>query len=209
MIGMEPIALPRIVAQHDRRLQDSRITPSDLAGERARVLEFAVDLAEERRPRRAPPSVARRCSLLVLARGDECGRSAPTSHVPFEPSVQHEVVHDAAGCRPLRQRSPAPELDVVGMGADGQRADRRSMSFDQSRSRPSMSAAAGRVRWLPREHLLDSGVGQLVGRVDVERRAAGRAPPARHAEPMALREVTLERAGAVCRTGTACRPAAR
>ena len=60
-----------------------------------------------------------RVALFVLARGaTSAARSASGSHVPFEPSVQTQQVHLGAGVGPLRERRAAPELDVVGMGAD-------------------------------------------------------------------------------------------
>ena len=151
-------------------------------------------------PRAVPPGAWRRAQAV----------SASTSQVPFEPSVSTRWCTTQPACRPLGQRPAAPELDVVGMGADGQRrAMGDAMSVDQSAVRPSRSAAAGRVRWQRRQHLLRSGVGEVVGRVDVEPSSGSRTTRTRHAEAMTVREVVTERAGAVAEPERRCRPAAR
>ena len=88
MIGVEPVALPRIVAEHDLGSQ-----LADHAGDAAAGLEvaveLAVDVAEEAhlaggRRRRAGgrPRAVRPDGAAASATG-----SASASHVPFEPSV--------------------------------------------------------------------------------------------------------------------------
>ena len=63
---------------------------------------------------------ASRCSSS--RRATSAARSASGSHVPLEPSVQTQQVDLGAGVGPLGERGAAPELDVVGVGADRQHA---------------------------------------------------------------------------------------
>ena len=68
--------------------------------------------------RRAPSAAARCSSWRRATSADGVGRDVPRA---LRPVGAHEVVDDAAGRRPLGERAPGTELDVVGVGADGQR----------------------------------------------------------------------------------------
>ncbi len=136
VIGVEPVPAPRIVAQ-----QRVRPEPADDPGHLPplvdRVLQFAVDPAQEehpvvahRRRFRRPTSTdrpavddRRRRPALRLPRrhqGAQVGAGVPTA---LGPVGEDQVVDPAPGRRPLGQRGAAAELDVVGMGADGQGAE--------------------------------------------------------------------------------------
>jgi hypothetical protein len=68
---------------------------------------------------------ARRGLLLGLACRDE--RALIVGGVPgaFRPVREDEQVDVGAGCRPLGERGGAPELDIVGVCTDRERAARR------------------------------------------------------------------------------------
>src|SRR5207248_2137880 len=67
----------------------------------------------------------RRVALLLLTQGDEAGLILGRIPRPLRPVGAHEVLDLTAGRGPLGQRAAAAELDVVGMGADGQGASGR------------------------------------------------------------------------------------
>ena len=93
--------------------------------------------------------------------------SALGSHVPFEPSVQHEVVHDASGRRPLGERGAA-------------RRTRRRRDGRRSRARPT----ARRGPTVTRRPVQVGGVGCRARRTS--RRAVVGADPAAAAGPVGM-----------------------
>ena len=88
VVGVEPVALPRVVAEHDlgSQLADHA---RDLAARHEVAVELAVDVAEEAhlagRGRRRAARAAARCSSW--RRAASATGSARASHVPFDPSV--------------------------------------------------------------------------------------------------------------------------
>ena len=125
MVGVEPVALPRIVAEHDvgSQLADARARPRRGRADRCRARRRR-SRGSAPRQRRAPASrrAASRCSSW--RRGHERDRVGARVPRPLRAVGAHEVVDRAAGRGPLRQRRAAAELDVVGMGADRQRRAR-------------------------------------------------------------------------------------
>ena len=125
-----------------------RIASHDLGPGREVVLELAVDASEEetcpllvrRRDRRTGSG---RGALLVLTPGDERGGVGVGVPRALRPVRAHEVVHDRAGGSPLGERRPGAELDVVRVGADGERAARR-VEVDRRRGRQRRGVAAQR-----------------------------------------------------------------
>ena len=123
VVGVQPVALPRVVAEHDGgpQLPDPvrHLPPLAHAG-----LELAVDPAEEhalRRWRRAPAAAARCSAWRVTTSAAASVRRVPAA---LGAVGADEVVDDGAGRRPLGERGAAAELDVVGVGADGERDGR-------------------------------------------------------------------------------------
>ena len=120
VVGVQAVPLPRVVAEHDLRSQLAD-DPGDLAARRPIAVELAVDAVEEADltgPVAGQPS--RRLALLVLTPGDERRQIGVRVPRALRTVGAHEVVDDAAGGRPLGQRAAGAELDVVGVGADGQ-----------------------------------------------------------------------------------------
>ena len=148
VIGMEPVALPRVVTEHDvgPQLADD---PGDLGDRRPIARQVAVDVPEEAHLAGAVTGQpAGRLALLVLAARHELrqvGRRVPRA---LGTVGAHEVVDDAAGRRPLGQRAAGAELDVVGMGGDGQRRRR-----DGPVARPRPGRAQWRLSRLVRSHV--------------------------------------------------------
>src|SRR5579885_2234001 len=116
---MEAVALPRVVPEHD---VGPRATDHLAHGGAVRLplVELTVDDAEERDVHR--PERVRGGSLLLLARRDEVDRVALPG--PLRPVRQHEQVDLGAGIGPLRERRSTPELDVVRVCPDRERAPR-------------------------------------------------------------------------------------
>ena len=119
VIRMEPVRLPRVVGQHyvGARLADDaadRLDPASIGG------QLAVDESEQHRcvARRGPrrPPAARR------SRRDERGDVGVA--VPRALGAVGADAHgdQRTGGGPLGERGAASELDVVGMGADGEHA---------------------------------------------------------------------------------------
>ncbi len=124
VIGVQPIALPRVVAQDDTRpeLTDDQRHPSpglEIA------VQFSVDVLQESNfPRALPGESTGRLALLVLAarrKGRDVDVGVPGA---LGPVGAHQVVDGAAVGRPLGEQPTTSELDVVGMGADRQRRRR-------------------------------------------------------------------------------------
>ena len=118
VIGVQAVLLPRVVPEDDvgadRADQLAHAVDAGGVG-----LELAVDRAEEVHIVGAEGAAAARCSSLTG--GDQRGEvSVAGSQVPFEPSVSTSELDVGAGARPFRERRAAPELDVVGMGTDGE-----------------------------------------------------------------------------------------
>ena len=160
---------------------------------RPRNTHLAASAPDSRRAASRCSSWRRATSAAVSARGVPRALRAVGAH---------EVVHDAARRRPLREVPPAAELDVVGMGADRERRGRRR----RGRRRPRRSAQAGgcpgsfaAMSAVPR-----GGSGGR-GRRACRRRATGRGRRARRrrsrpvATAVACGEVARERPGAVGR----------
>ena len=85
VVGVQPVALPRVVTQHDVGLE----LPDpvrDLGALAKRRLELAVGPAKEDDIAVAAERT-RRGALLVLTRGHEPRRVLVGSHEPFDPSV--------------------------------------------------------------------------------------------------------------------------
>ena len=141
-------------------------------------------------PARSPLSRRAASRLLALAgrhqRGD-VGVGVPRA---LRAVGENEMVHTASGRRPLRQRGPAAELDVVGVGADGERRRRDGKVAadywrEWGRVDPVHLQPCGK-------HLLHQRVRQVFGCVDV----AGQQRVAAHDDALAagdgLREVSVE-----------------
>ena len=124
MVGMQAIALPRIVTEHDvgAQLADHA---GHLAAHDQIAVELAVDVIEEDHQPGVGAAQSPRClallALALLGQGGDVGVGIPRS---LGSVGADQVVHDAAGVGPLGQGCPASELDVVGMGADRQRRGR-------------------------------------------------------------------------------------
>ena len=90
MVGVQPVALPRIVAEHDLAGAARESTAATSPRVDQIAVELAVDVAEEDDdPGIDAAQSPRRLALLVLALCDErdaCRRRR--FHVPFDPSVQ-------------------------------------------------------------------------------------------------------------------------
>ena len=121
VIGVQPVALPRVVAEHDIRAQ--------LADDLGDVAHGRRDRPAGRRRRRRGSGPRRpgagqpagRLALLLAAAGDERGEVGADVPRALRAVGADEVVDDAAGGGPLGQRAAGAELDVVGVGADRQR----------------------------------------------------------------------------------------
>jgi len=73
MIGMQAISLPRIVPRDDGGFQCAD-DACDLAAQRKRAVEFAIDLLKKDHVAALRPGEAKRClALLKLASGDQSG----------------------------------------------------------------------------------------------------------------------------------------
>ncbi len=117
VVGMEAVPAPGVVGQHDIGTDEAQ-QPGDLPPGAGVVAELTVGPTEEGDV--APAEKRGGAALLLLAHGDE--HRLVLSGVPTSLRTvgQHEVVQDGARRRPLGQRGAAAELDVIGMGADGQ-----------------------------------------------------------------------------------------
>ena len=92
--------------------------PGDLPLGAGVVAELAVGPTEEGDVAAAEQGGG--APLLLFAQGDEHRLVLVGVPTPLRTVGQHEVVEHRARRRPLGQRGAAAELDVVGMGADGQ-----------------------------------------------------------------------------------------
>ena len=173
VVGVEPVALPRVVAEHDvgSELADDAC---DLAPPFERRLELAVDAAEEHDLAGGAERLGGR-ALLVLALRDQRGGVGVGVPGALRAVGEHEVRDDAARRRPLGERGAAVELDVVGVGDDGQRRRRasggRRCTAGTGRGRTGSRRAAGSFGSVPsvngsagREPV---GADEVVGDVDV------------------------------------------
>ena len=173
MVGMQPVALPRVVAEDDigRQLADDA---GDVADRGPIGDEIAVDAAEEADLAGAVAGEpAGRLALLVAATGDERRQVGVDVPRALRPVGAHEVVDDAPGRRPLGERAAGAELHIVGVGGDGQRhapaPDGRSTTRRPARAR---SAEVVQVRSQPRRQVGEERrMGEVGRRVDVERQA--------------------------------------
>ena len=141
----------------------SRTPPPTAGAARSRARRRA---SRGTRPRRWRPSAraAARCSCWRVT--TSAAVSAWGSHVPLAPSVQTRWCTTRPGRGPLGQRPAAAELDVVGVGGDGQRDPRCRQVHRRHAGR--RSPRVGRARWRPSQHLLHARPGEVVGQVDVE-----------------------------------------
>ncbi len=120
MVGVQPIALPRVVAQDDTRpeLTDDQRHPSPGL---ETAVQFSVDVLQEANlPRPLPGESTGRLALLVLTasrKGSDVDVGVPGA---LGAVGTHQVVDGAAVGRPLREQATTSELDVVGMCADRQ-----------------------------------------------------------------------------------------
>ena len=156
------------------------------------------------------------------------GRSWSGSHVPFDPSVHTRWWTTRAGRGPLGQRGPAPELDVVGVGGDGERpVGPRQVDGDRERGRVGrlIGERPGRhdCRWARApvgsttgRGLVGAGaqlgcarVGEVGGQVDVPAEVRVLHDAGGQVEPGGLGAVAPERAGAVREARTRRRWAGR
>ena len=185
MVGVEAVALPRIVAEHDVGPQQAD-DPGHLAARGEVAVELAVDLAEEHDRRRVAPSAlaAARCSSWRS--GDECGGVGRRV-----PGALRAVGAARGGARRSRRRPtwPACRRTRTRRRRDGRRWPAPTPATGEvrgQRRRPWRSGGVGRVRWQPWEHLLERRVGEVVGHVDVPAErgfAHARAPAARGGGP--------------------------
>ena len=143
VVGMEAIALPRIVAEHDVGAQAPN-RPDDLGACRCIVLQLAVDPIEEDHLAGAGPgeSAGRLALLLAAPRDERCGVRLGIPRA-LGAIGAHEVMHDASRIGPLGERGAGPELDVVGVRADRQSA-RRDVEVDRRLPRQRRGVAAQR-----------------------------------------------------------------
>ena len=124
VVGVQPVAPPRVVAEHDVGLQRADPVGDPLALGRAPTSSSPSTLPSMTTSPVAPSALA--AGLLLDARGcDERGDVLVGVPGALRAVGEDQVVHDAAVGRPLGQGGPGLELDVVGMGADGQRDRRR------------------------------------------------------------------------------------
>jgi hypothetical protein len=114
---METVPAPGVVAQHDVGTDEAQ-QPGDLPPGAGVIAELTVDPTEEGDV--APAEKRGGAPLFLLARGDERRRILSGVPTSLRTVGQHKVVEDGARRRPLGQRGAAAELDVIGMGADGQ-----------------------------------------------------------------------------------------
>ena len=153
VVGVQPVALPRVVAEHDvgPQLADDRGRPRDTVARS--LVEVAVDAPEEAHLAGAVAGQpAGRLALLVLAARDERRQVGDGVPRALRAVGAHEVVDDAAGGRPLGERAAGAELDVVGMGGDGQRR-RRHRAGRASTTRRRAQRAVVQVRSQPRREV--------------------------------------------------------
>ena len=121
VVGVQPVALPRVVAEHEVRTggADQRADPLDGAAVGRRARRRPRPRSGRRRHRGSgPPPVAPPGGRRPGRRGR---RGIPRALRAVGEDRELDV---GAGACPLRQRRPAPELDVVGMRADRQHARR-------------------------------------------------------------------------------------
>ena len=152
VVGVQPVALPRVVAEHDVGLQlaDHR---GDLAdGSLEVAVELAVDAARgtTTSPRVRPRNrrAASRCSSWRCA--TSAAVSASGSHVPFEPSVQTRWWTTQPAAAHLASVAPQPNSTSSGCAPIAERARRRRQVARERVSEPApASAPAGRARWQP------------------------------------------------------------
>ena len=120
VIGMEPVALPRVMAEHDVGAEAAN-RPDDLGSRGHVVRQLAVDAAEkEDLARLGAGQSPGRLPLLLLSPVDE--RRLIGIRVPgaLRAVRAHEVMDHAPLGGPLGQGAARSELDVVRVGADGQ-----------------------------------------------------------------------------------------
>ena len=123
VVGVQAVAAPGVVTQHDVGLQTAD-PPRQLATLVDARLQLTVGVAEEHDVAARAAERARRGALLLLAGGDELVDGLVGVPRALRP-VGADRVHDRRARRgPLGQRAAAAELDVVGVGADGQRTRR-------------------------------------------------------------------------------------
>ena len=115
VVGVQPIALPRVVAEHDVRTQLTDHTRHP-AAQLEPAVQLAVDLLEEHDlagPVAREP--ARGLALLLPARGDAAPQCRPrASHVPFDPSVSTRWCTTQPAAAHLARVPPAPNSTSSG-----------------------------------------------------------------------------------------------
>jgi hypothetical protein len=122
MVGVQAVAPPWVVTQNHVGLQTAN-PARQLATLVDARLQLTVGVAEEHHVARTAER-ARRRPLLVLPGGDELGHGLIAVPRSLRPVGADQMRDRRAPCHPLGQRAAGPELDVVGMGADGQRTRR-------------------------------------------------------------------------------------
>ncbi len=120
MIGMQPISLPRVVAEHHVGPELSDRERHVTACHKI-AIEFAVDVLEEHDLARLAPGQSARClALLALASGRQRNRVGCGIPGALRSIGTHEVMHRAAAGGPFCKGRAAAELDVVGVSPDRQ-----------------------------------------------------------------------------------------
>src|SRR5581483_5155899 len=141
VVGVEAVALPRVMAEHDVGPEPAdggdELTPGEVP-----LFELAVRPAEELDVP-APAERARRLPLFVLAGGHQRGEVGVAVPRALGAVGAHHVQERAPGRGPLRQRRARAELDVVGVRADAERARRRGEVDSDAQREWSMSRSAG------------------------------------------------------------------
>ena len=136
MVGMQAVTPPGVVAE-DRRGPDGSDDPAHRTAFLDPVRQLAIDSVEKDDPIDVALPAAEQfvglCPGAAVDHGGSCQRLGPSFgdqliqlpvRVPrsLGPVRQHQVMHQAAGFGPFGQGGATPELDVVGVGADGQGA---------------------------------------------------------------------------------------
>jgi hypothetical protein len=121
MVGMEAVALPRVVPEHDIGASVADGGTDPLATRTGRF-QLTVDEPGEAHVR--DPERGGGGPLLTLAGLDQCGRVGGRVPRPLRPVGEHEELAVGARCRPLRERRTTAEFHIVRVCADGQGATR-------------------------------------------------------------------------------------
>ena len=128
VVGMEPVALPRVVAEHDVRAGPAGSTSHTRGPLGEPAVELAVDGRRGMRRRPAPRTRGGGRLLSAPGRRPARRRSALGSHVPFEPSVSTSRRTSAPAAAHLASVAPQPNSTSSGWAPIARRPRRRSGS---------------------------------------------------------------------------------